>query len=292
MENMVLNKTQLKVLETIIDSKAGLTSIELAEKLKITQSQMSFTLTRLIKEGLVEKKKKVYLISKFTHAQYLKNLYLEKRINLGRIFSNKRIVFLYTLLRPITVKKIQPTSNLKKSVVYQYIKEFKEFGIIKETNKSYCINTEKWQPLNDFICEYNKFKKIVDYRIPPNAQILYKDEKKLLFRYDFDFDAEKTAFSRFSEFGLKIYPVGTIYRLPKKELSVKEVYTDALQISKEYRDYMFDILFYLTHKKELINVNQKIHKDIIEHLKGNTKDYLPPLNEIKEKAKDYGLKWQ
>ena len=94
MENMTLNKMQLTIIEQIIDSNAGLSSFELFSKLKRSQSQISYTLTSLVKEGLIEKKKTFYFISKYVHAQYLKDLYLSTRINLGRILSNNRIKFL------------------------------------------------------------------------------------------------------------------------------------------------------------------------------------------------------
>jgi hypothetical protein len=222
----------------------------------------------------------------------MKDLLLDKRISLQKVLSGKRIIFLLAITKPKNIKEIEAETGLKKSIIYKYIKEFKGFGIIIEKQEKFSINPESWNLLNKFILEYNKFSKKTDYRIPSNAQILYKDNTKLLFRYDFDFDAEKTAFSKFSENGLKIYPVSTYYRIPRKKLSVKEIYSDALEMSKEYRDYMFDILFYLRHKKELIGVKNELHKDLKEHLLGYTKDYLPPIDEIREKAKDYGIKCQ
>ncbi|MBT3464842.1 MarR family transcriptional regulator [archaeon] len=289
---MTLNKMQLTIIEQIIDSNAGLSSFELFSKLKRSQSQISYTLTSLVKEGLIEKKKTFYFISKYVHAQYLKDLYLSTRINLGRILSNNRIKFLTAILEPKSIQEIMTQSELKKSVVYKYIKEFQEFGIIKKLNSKFIINEQKWLLIKEFILEYTKFKQRIDYRIPSNAQILFKNDKKVIFRYDFEFDAQKTAFSKFSKNGIKIYPVGTIYRFPKKKLSIKKVYIDALDISKDYRDYMFDILFYLKHKKKLSNVKHKLNKEIKEHLINNNIKHLPSHKEIKEKANDYDLKWQ
>lgn len=289
---MALTRTELRILKRIIQSPEGLTSKEIARLLKKSQPHISYSLSRLVGDGFLIKNKKIYFFSKNLHAQEMKDLILESNTDIEDILSSGKLQVLMLLSNQVTISQIIKETGMKKSTVYAYLILFKKHGIVTGNRKGYSINEKLWKKLKEFLVHYQQFKQKTDQRVPTNAQILYKDDKKVLFRYDFEYDALLTAFSRFPDYGIKLYLHRNTYRLPKKRLTIKDIYTDALDISKEYRDFMFDILFYLKNKSKLKGISHKLHKDILLHVHSHAISYLPPLSEIKQKAEDYGIKWQ
>ena len=60
--------------------------------------------------------------------------------------------------------------------------------------------------------------------------------------------------------------------------------------TKEFRDRLYLALFYYKYKDELKDINHPILDDLNKIFSGEKIDRYPPLKEIKEKARMYGIK--
>jgi hypothetical protein len=98
-----------------------------------------------------------------------------------------------------------------------------------------------------------------------------------------------TSFSAYEDYGIKLVLRDNYYTLPKRELSIEEIFIHSLDSAEDYRQRLFCILFYLKNKDKLQGVLHPMAKTIRavlggEHIKGYS-----TLEEIEEQAELYGI---
>ena len=286
---MNLSKPELKVLEQI--AKNNTKVLEIAHALKKSDKQIYRTSKNLIEKGFIELSRGKITAKKTTHNTLLLQL-LSKHPNLVEILSSNGIQILSAILDPKSIKQIINETGLKKSLIYQKIKQTFNVSIIKKENKNYVLNAKLWVKLKEFLEEYKKFLESVDQRIPANSIIYKKTNKELVFSNKGKIDASLTAFSCFEKFGIKLLLTTNYYALPKNKLSKKEIFMHALFIvekEKRIRYLIFISLFYIKFKKEL-SIKHPIVNKLKLILKGNDIPGYPKLQEIKDRAEIYDIK--
>jgi len=286
---MNLSKPELRVLEQI--AKNNTKVLEIAHALKKSDKQIYRTSKNLIEKGFIELSKGKITAKKTTHNTLLLQL-LSQHPNLVEILSSNGIKILTATLDPKDVNQIINKIGLKKSLIYQKLKQASDVSIIKKENKSYVINAKLWEKLKEFLEEYRRFIESVDQRIPANSTIYKKTNKELLFANKGKIDATLTAFSCFEKFGIKLLLTTNYYTLPKRKLSKKEIFMHALCIvekEKTIKYLIFISLFYIKFKEELSIKHQIVDKlDLI--LKGKDVPGYPKEQEIKDRAEIYDIR--
>ncbi|HOW29807.1 MAG TPA: hypothetical protein PK685_04025, partial [archaeon] len=130
--------------------------------------------------------------------------------------------------------------------------------------------------------------------VPVGSTIYYKNEKEIVFSIKQNInDATLTSFSAFKDYNLLIYTLENFYYLPKKQLTKQDILLHTLAIvekTKEFRDRLYLALFYYKYKDEFKDIKHPILDNLNKIFAGEKIDRYPPLKEIKEKAKVYGIK--
>ncbi|MFH0701060.1 MAG: hypothetical protein V2A62_01340 [Candidatus Woesearchaeota archaeon] len=207
---------------------------------------------------------------------------LKANPHLPKILADSGLKILTALTTSKTIKELP----FKKSILYRKIKEAKTISLITKKDKYYFI-PDFWQELKDFLRIYQEYQ--TDLRIPPDAKIYYKENQIVLYSTDKPQQSNKTAFSRYEEFGIKLLLPEDYYYLPKKYLSIKEIFFHSLQIAEkeqEPRLFLYLTLFYLKHK---LHLHHPVLENIKKLLQGEKIKNYPSLAEIKEKAKVYDI---
>jgi predicted transcriptional regulator len=261
---------------------------EMEQTLKLSKSQIYRILQSLRDKDIIKKGLEPY---KKTHINLLLNL-LFKTINLSIPLSGIGFNIFRLIVEPKTILQIQKETGFHKTTIYKKIRQARKMSFIIYEDKKYRLNEVIWHDAKEFFIEFNKYDKTIDKRIPVSSVIYYKDENEIIFSNTDKIDAELTAFSAYSDYGIKIYTIINFYYLPRKELSKKEIFLHSLKIIEKKIDIQNIILlslFYLKFKNELKDINHIILDNIKKIIKGEVIKGYPKLNEIKDRAEIYNL---
>jgi len=261
---------------------------DISRLLKISLSQAYRIIAKLKEKGIisesVELEKKTYINSLF-------KLLLKSRY-LATVLSGTGIQIFSKMINLKTANEIQIETKLHITTIFKKIRQARKISLIVSKNKKYCINEKIWPEIKEFLIEMNNHEKLLDTRIPVSSIIYSKKDNELLFSNRIVIDAKKTAFCAYEDYGIKIYNTTNYYFLPKRELTLKEVFLHSLIIAEKdhgIRNRIFLALFYLKHKKTFRSIRHPILDDIKQVLSGRKISGYPSISEIKEKAALYGI---
>lgn len=274
---MHLTKNELKVIE-LIPKK----TLILAKAIKKSKSQTYLLLRNLKKKKILDSKNKIL---EKTHIILLKQL-LSNNSHLIKELSNSGIEILQTL--PANIKEIEYTTKLKKSQIYNKLKDFKNKSIIKKEINKFKINEKIWPELKKLIHEINEFENNFDPQIPTDSIIYYKNKEKIIFSNKNELEFEKTAFSSLNKLKIKIYPK-TNYYTTSKNKSKKNILEDCLKITKKdfkIQNLIIISIIILKHP-EISQINDEIIYNLKEVLKDKVIKNYPTLDEIKDRMENY-----
>ena len=282
-----MNQTDLKILVEV--AKGNILIKEIALSLRKDLSQVYRCLRSLnefiiVDHGKLEPKK-------LTHVSLLLSL-LATYPNLIKQLSNSGIDVLFSLLTPKDISEIMLVTKLKRSTIYQKLKQAKYISLITQKDKKYYLNLKIWPLMYNFLSEFKKYKETVDERVPSSALIYYKNEKEIVFSLQQEFDACYTAFSAYELYGIKILNPTHYYYLPKRKLTLKEVFNHSLFVvekTNDHRQLIYIALFYLKYTKKLKGIKSFVLDRIKEVLSGKYVSNYPSFNEIKEKGEIYDI---
>ena len=277
---MNLSKTELKLLQQIARGNRNIKTI--AKAIKKSQKQIYITIRTLKEKQIISKNLKP---KEALHIAILLQLLAEK--DLTNILADSGIEILKAVLKPSNIKEIKAKTNLKKSIIYRKIQQARKQSIIKKT---YEINEKIWPKLKEFLIETEKYEQTTDKRIPKSSVIYCKKENKIVFSCKEELNADKTAFSAYKKYKIKLLLTTNYYSLPRRKLSKKDIFLHSLYVAKEektIRNLTFIALFYLKHK---IDIKHQILSKIKKVLKGEEIKGYPKLDEIKEKAEVYDIR--
>ncbi|MBN2141952.1 hypothetical protein JW711_01355 [Candidatus Woesearchaeota archaeon] len=289
---MELSLTELKILENI--GKGIVVPKELARAVNRSVQQTSLSLRSLEKKEMLLRKRRQIDLSQKTHVALLVRQ-LVVHPNLKELLSDSGIAVLTASLNPLNVCEIMQKSGFGKSIVYRKIKQAFNVSVIRKNTGKYSFNDVIWPDLKEFLVELRNYELAVDPRLPQDGVIYYKNDSEILFSTIQERDASLTAFSAYKDCGLEIYSHVNYYHLPKKTLSLREIFRHSLfvvETTKEYWGILYVALFYLKHKKSLKGIHSPILEQLHKVICGEKiKDY-PDLRDIQEKAEQYNIKVQ
>lgn len=302
---MKLTKTQLNILKLIYVKGSG-TSKEVARQLKFTQPYTSKSITYLKKKGFLKKTDTIYSISNNIYAYDLRNLFSEHpKTNFEEILADSRMNVLLLLFDKKTSKSIQQLSGLSKLQIHRYLKNFLKYGVIIKESTHYKLNNVLWPDLVDFLESYSKYQDVLAYDLPTVARVIYESKSQNLKLFEVPMDlkvnekiATITAFSLFIKHGIPLRLNYNYFCVPPQKLDINDVFAHAALSSNNMRKKLFTILFYLKNK-DLLNIRYIEEKyklrgyinKINAILKGTVIKEYPTLEEIKQRAEVYDIKY-
>jgi hypothetical protein len=295
---MKLNKTELQIFECAIRKNISAKDISFLSK-----GLASTYLNRLCKEGFLEKNGRVFSVSSHRFARILSNLIIDDQTIINDL-SNESIPILVAILNnENNLVMISKEVGLNESTIYPYLRKFLKRQIIFKENEFFNFNKELWNTLHQFLTQYIAHHTLFIFdKVPNTAKIYYETPKEIIFSSVENVeDANKTAFSVFEDFGIKLMEKEIFYRFDLyslRHLSPALILQDAFniaskdsEISSRRRTYC-----YLFYKKNINQLKKFKHNDLIilkEIIAGQgLKKYLnfPSYEEIIERCNDYDIK--
>jgi predicted transcriptional regulator len=287
---MRFSQTDLKILEQLANGTKHIKHIAVA--INKSDKQIYRSCQKLKNIDFISLTKGKIEPRKSTHITLLLQL-LATYQNIIQHISGSGLQILIALVKPKTVEQIMMETGLKKSVIYDKIKQDINVSIvIQDKSHKYVINEKIWKNLKDFLEEYKKYEETTDIRVPANSTIYFKNDREIIFSNKGDQDAVLTGFSSYSNYGLKLLLPTNFYYLPKKTLSVQEIFLHSLYIigkEKDSRYFMYASLFYLKFKHDFSTILHPTLKKIVRILNGKNIGEYPTLEELKEKAELYDI---
>jgi len=285
---MRLSKTEILLLEQVAKGNKLIKSLALA--LKVKERRIYVIVNNLTQKGFIKRINGTLETKEALHI----NLFLQVLIeypNLAPAISDSGIPIFTALLESSTIEEVSQATGFKKTVIYTKLGEAKKRSMVRKTHSTFKLNEKMWAKLIDFLIELNKYESMTDIIIPASSTIYYKKNKEIIFASKEETEAEKTAFSAYEKYGIKLLTVKNYYYLPKKTLTKEEVLRHSLYIvekEKDIRNLIFIALFYAKFRNEF-KLKHKILMNISAVLaKGKVEGY-PDYQEIKDRAEVYGI---
>jgi len=289
---MRLSKTDLKILEQL--AKGNKTIKTIAQTINKSDKQIYKSAQKLTNDNFLELKNGTLEPRKISHITLLLQV-LSNYPNIIDILSGTGLNILRLLTTPKTVKQIAQETELKKTVIYEKIKQAQQISAVKYDEKQrYVINEKVWGILKRFLEDYNRYNETVDPRVPANSIIYYKNDKEIVFSNKEKLPASLTGFSAYKNYGITLLVPTNYYYLPPQTLTKKQVFIHSLYIAqkeKDIRNLTFIGLFYIKYQKELKTIKHPIVMDLKHILQGEKVKGYPPVKELKEKADIYDIRW-
>ncbi|MEI6104678.1 MAG: helix-turn-helix domain-containing protein [Methanothrix sp.] len=208
-------------------------------------------------------------------------LFADKRIDLlSRIESEQK-----------SVQVLEEETAIPKKTIYRYLKSLLRLGAVKRTKKDrayiYSLNKIIWPELKDFVTLLQEYQ--VLRLVPRDALLIRSYENSVLFKSPRPQDATFSSFSAYKDYGIELFLRDYYYTLPKRELSIGEIFIHSLDSAEDYRQRLFCVLFYLKNRDELKDARHPMMKSIRAVLRGEHIKGYPTVVEIEEHAELYGI---
>ena len=289
---MRLSQTELKIIEQIAN---GITDIKsISNNIKKSNKQIYKSSEKLKDHNFLRLSNGVLIPRKTTHVTLLLQL-LREFPNLTIILSGSGLQIISSLTKPKKIADIKRETGISKTVIYDKLQQFLDISaIVRLENNKFLVNKSIWNNLYHFLEEFKKYEETTDPRVPANSTIYYKNDNEIVFSNNASLPAIPTGFSAYQEYGIKLLLPTNYYYLPNKSLTKQEIFLHSLYITEKeqtIRHKTYTALFYVKYQKELFDlIHPLIHK-IKQVIQGKQVRDFPSLEEIKEKAELYDIRF-
>ncbi len=296
----MMSTTELRIFRAM-DGKSSMS--ELSEKSGLDISTVSKYVSGSLERGngLFERRregKKVYVKRADTsHSSILQTIVNEyPDWGIEELFSHSGLKILGVL--PKRIKDIVFLTGLSRQYIRSRLKKFLNVGIVKRDGSKYVLNGDLIE-VSDFVnsyCLYINEKKAKGFA--EDSNILWQMGFEFLFKTSEDIDIERTAVSKFFEYGLPMITDKNYYFVTYRKLDVREVILHTILVDKNSVTYnTYACLLYQKEMPEGMMELAGIYglkehfKALLEFLDSGerTKEFLPAWDEYLEIAKEYDV---
>jgi len=284
----MLSKNELRALSEI---SSGADNIRvLSGELDLSGPQTYKVVRSLSEKEFASLKSGTVYIEKKTHIAMLLEI-LNDSPDSYKVLSDSGLEIIKTLAEPRTVSEISTLTGLHQTTVTRKIDLMRRMGMVKKRGTTYSINEVLWPKMINLARSYDAYTKIADPRVPLGSEIYHLSKDVAVFSSKRSLNDTRTAFSRYGDFGMDIYP-GTNYYCTSGDVDIKDIFLHSLYVidkDKDWRGKMLALIFYIMHKNELKDVSHPLTDDMRTVLSGGRVDGWVPLKEMQERAKVYGV---
>ncbi len=290
---MRLSKNEVRALIIITRSQEPVHPSSLQKELGLLKGSISRIITGLQDIGLVERAGGEILLAGTPPAEAFKRLYYSHRASpMPEILSGQRVELLSRLGQsPRSLEALTEETGISSDTVYYYLQGFRSLGIVSRSMQGkaylYSFNYIIWKELKDFMTALREFQVLL--LVPRDALLIRSYENSVLFKSLKQQDATPTSFSAYSEYGIKLGLRDYYYTLPKRELSMGEIFIHSLDSAEDYRQRLFCVLYYRKNRNELKGARHPMMKSIRAVLRGEHIKGYPTRDDIEEQAELYGF---
>lgn len=252
--DFVLNKTDVLVIGSLLSGEKKLK--ELREEAGRSRVSVYMSLKKLKRFSIIEEEKNVVKLREDMIPKALRNLYSS-----GFDFDSlvgERLLVLNSLLGWKSIEQIAVECNISQPAVYKYLQELRIF--LDKKGRLYKIKDDEHK-LKELLYSVKECMKAYPYVIQswssPVGSIL-KTKKRI--------DGSLTAFSRFRDFGVNYSSEYFYYFVPKRELSVGEIFVHSLKCA-DSSNYSIVQEFYLRNSGLIDNFivdELAMHFDVVD----------------------------
>lgn len=295
---MKFSKKEIELLVLLVKSEKPLPPKDVAVALDVDYANIYKYLYRLEEKGLVDRDEfgKV-LLSITPQAESFKRLYYAHPSSpFDRILTGRKTELLLNLNQtPKTANELKRTTKISISNIYDYLNEFTKLGVVRRiTGKKpprgthrYIFNEILWGDLKTLI---NHLSTTEGVKKTPKGSILIKDYgNSILFKSIRRQDATPTSFSVYDKYGVGLFFMSTsnYYTLPKRNLSIIDVFIHSLDSADDISHRLYCIIFFIINKRKLSGVRHPMITDIKNVLKGKRVNGFPTHEEVMDRVSVY-----
>lgn len=290
---MPLSENDIRALILIAGSEEPMNPGALLAELELRRETVSRLLTHLVEKGLVERRGREAILAGTPPAEAFKKLYYSHRASpLQKILSLGRVELLARLDQvPRSLEDLAMETGILADTLYGYLKGFLRLAVVKRSRKGkayrYSFNYILWSELKDFVASLLEYQVL---RLVPREALLIKSYgSHVLFKSIRLQDATPSSFSAYGNYGIELGLRDNYYTLPKRELSIQEVFLHSLDSSGELPQRLFCILFYLKNRDKLESIDHPMMKDLKAVLQGKNIRGYPTMEDVMDRADLYGI---
>ncbi|MDD2754447.1 MAG: hypothetical protein PHS80_02850 [Methanothrix sp.] len=291
---MHFSQNDIRALVLITGSKQSINPRTLQEELRLRRETVSRLITHLVEIGLAERRGREVVLAGTPPADAFKKLYFRHRASpLHKILSLKRVELLARLDRtPKNLETLAIETGIPIDTLYGYLKGFLWVGIVSRSRQGkayhFSFNYIVWPELKDFVTSLQEYRVL---RLVPREALLIKSyENSVLFKSLRPQDATFSSFSAYEDYGIELGLKDYYYTLPKKELSIQEVFIHSLDSAWEFSQKLFCVLFYLKNRDKLEGIDHLMMKDLKSVLQGERIKGYPTMEDIEDRTDLYDIK--
>ena len=291
---MPFSQNDIRALVLIAGSEEPSNPRIIRETLGLQRETVSRLITHLVKMGLVERRGREAILAGTPPAEAFKRLYFSHRATpLHKILSLRRVELLARLDQtPRSLGDLAAETDIPVDTLYGYLKGFLRVGAVSRSRqgKAYCysFNFKLWPELKDFVTAVLEYQ--VLRLVPREALIIKSYEDSVIFKSIRQQDATITSFSAYEDYGIDLGLRDNYYTLPRRELSLQEVFVHSLDSAWEPSQKLFCALFYLKNRNKLDAINHPMLSNLKAVLQGERISGYPTLEDIEDRTDLYDIK--
>lgn len=289
---MRFNKSEIDVLVLVAGADRALHPSDFYTTLEIRPETLSRLITSLVNKGILERKDKEIALSRSPAAETFKRLYFSHRASpLSLLLAERRIDLLSLMENEHSVVMLEKETGIPKKTIYRYLKGLLRLGVTKRRKVGrtylYSLNKTLWPEIGDFVSAIQEYQAM---RLVPREALLIKIYREgVLFKSIRPQDATPTSFSAYEEYGIELGLRDYYYILPKRKLSIQEIFIHSLDSALEFSQKLFCLLFYLKNKERLKDIEHPMMKDLLAVLHGERIKGYPTLEDIADRVDLYDI---
>jgi len=291
---MWLSESEIETLVLVAGAEQALHPVDLSTALNLRPETLSRIVTHLVNKGLLERKDREIALARTPAAEAFKRLYFAHRASpFSLLFADRRIDLLSRIeSEQKSVQVLEEETAIPKKTIYRYLKSLLRLGAVKRTKKDraylYSLNKIVWPEIEDFVAAILEYQAL---RLVPGEALLIKSYKgSVLFKSIRPQDATFTSFSAYEDYGILLGLRDYYYTLPKRDLSIQEVFIHSLDSAGELQQKLFCVLFYLKNRDKLGAIDHPMMQDIKNVLQGERIRGYPTLVDIEDRTDLYDIK--
>jgi predicted transcriptional regulator len=290
---MRLSENEIRALIIITRSGEPVHPSDLQKELGILKGSVSRIITGLQDKGLVERSEGEIVLAGKPPAEAFKRLYYSHRASpLQEILSGRRVELLSRLdSSQKRLETLAGETGISSDTIYYYLQDLRSLGIVSRSKQGkayfYSFNYITWKDLKDFVAFLLEYQVL---RLVPREGLLIRSYgDSVLFKSLRPQDATPASFSAYGEHGIELGLRDNYYTLPKRDLSLGEIFIHSLDSAEGISQRLYCILFYLKNKEALKEVQHPMMESIRAVLRGEHIKGYPTVEEIEEQAELYGI---
>lgn len=290
---MRFSESEIQALVLVAGSERALHPRDLSRSLNLHPETLSRLLTSLVHKGLLERDGKDIAMAGTPAAETFKKLYFSHRASpFPLLLADRRVDLLAWIDNgQKSVETLEEETGIPRKTIYRYLKDFIRLGAVLRTKQRraylYSLNEILWPEIEGFVASLQEYQALS--LVPREALLIKSYRDSVLFKSIRPQDATPTSFSAYENYGIELGLRDNYYTLPKRELSIQEVFLHSLDSADEPSQKLFCILFYLKNRDKLESIDHPMMKDLKVVLQGERIKGYPALEDIEDRADIYGI---